>query len=219
MNKRNYQRELDALLTEIEKEHKIPRLFLHSCCAPCSSYVLEYLSEYFEITVFFYNPNISLEEEYRKRVEEIKRLVREMKLAHSVHIEEGSYDPQVFYERVKGMEKLPEGGERCFKCYRLRMEEAAKAARDGGYDYFTTTLSISPLKNAQKINEIGEELAETYGVAHLPSDFKKKNGYKRSIELSHEYDLYRQNYCGCVFSKREQEGKIQQKQDSENSAS
>lgn len=219
MNKRNYQRELDALLTEIEKEHKIPRLFLHSCCAPCSSYVLEYLSEYFEITVFFYNPNISLEEEYRKRVEEIKRLVREMKFAHSVHIEEGSYDPQVFYEMVKGMEKLPEGGERCFKCYRLRMEEAAKAARDGGYDYFTTTLSISPLKNAQKINEIGEELAEIYGVAHLPSDFKKKNGYKRSIELSHEYDLYRQNYCGCVFSKREQEGKIQQKQDSENSAS
>ena len=165
MNKRNYQRELDALLTDIEKEHKVPRLFLHSCCAPCSSYVLEYLSEYFEITVFFYNPNISLEEEYRKRVEEIK------------------------------------------------------AARDGGYDYFTTTLSISPLKNAQKINEIGEELAEIYGVAHLPSDFKKKNGYKRSIELSHEYDLYRQNYCGCVFSKREQEGKIQQKQDSENSAS
>ena len=219
MNKRNYQRELDALLTEIEKEHKIPRLFLHSCCAPCSSYVLEYLSEYFEITVFFYNPNISLEEEYRKRVEEIKRLVREMKFAHSVHIEEGSYDPQVFYEMVKGMEKLPEGGERCFKCYRLRMEEAAKAARDGGYDYFTTTLSISPLKNAQKINEIGEELAEIYGVAHLPSDFKKKNGYKRSIELSHEYELYRQNYCGCVFSKREQEGKIQQKQDSENSAS
>ena len=219
MNKRNYQRELEALLTEIEKEHKVPRLFLHSCCAPCSSYVLEYLSEYFEITVFFYNPNISLEEEYRKRVEEIKRLVREMKFAHSVHIEEGNYDPQVFYEMAKGMEKLPEGGERCFKCYRLRMEEAAKAARDGGYDYFTTTLSISPLKNAQKINEIGEELAETYGVAHLPSDFKKKNGYKRSIELSHEYDLYRQNYCGCVFSKREQEEKIQQKQDSENSAS
>ena len=219
MNKRNYQRELDTLLTDIEKEHKVPRLFLHSCCAPCSSYVLEYLSEYFEITVFFYNPNISLEEEYRKRVEEIKRLVREMKFAHPVHIEEGSYDPQVFYEMVKGMEKLPEGGERCFKCYRLRMEEAAKAARDGGYDYFTTTLSISPLKNAQKINEIGEELAEIYGVAHLPSDFKKKNGYKRSIELSHEYDLYRQNYCGCVFSKREQEGKIQQKQDSENSAS
>lgn len=219
MNKRNYQKELDRLIENITKEGKVPRLFLHSCCAPCSSYVLEYLSEYFEITVFFYNPNISLEEEYRKRVEEIKRLVREMKLAHSVHIEEGSYDPQVFYERVKGMEKLPEGGERCFKCYRLRMEEAAKAARDGGYDYFTTTLSISPLKNAQKINEIGEELAETYGVAHLPSDFKKKNGYKRSIELSHEYDLYRQNYCGCVFSKREQEGKIQQKQDSENSAS
>ena len=159
MNKRNYQKELDRLIENITKEGKVPRLFLHSCCAPCSSYVLEYLSEYFEITVFFYNPNISLEEEYRKRVEEIKRLVREMKFAHPVHIEEGSYAPQVFYERVKGMEKLPEGGERCFKCYRLRMEEAAKAARDGGYDYFTTTLSISPLKNAQKINEIGEELA------------------------------------------------------------
>ena len=149
MNKRNYQRELDALLTDIEKEHKVPRLFLHSCCAPCSSYVLEYLSEYFEITVFFYNPNISLEEEYRKRVEEIKRLVREMKFEHPVHIEEGSYEPEVFYQMAKGLEQVPEGGERCFRCYRLRMEEAAKAARDGGYDYFTTTLSISPLKNAQ----------------------------------------------------------------------
>ena len=208
MNKRNYQRELDALLTEIEKEHKIPRLFLHSCCAPCSSYVLEYLSEYFEITVFFYNPNISLEEEYRKRVEEIKRLVREMKFAHPVHIEEGSYDPQVFYEMVKGMEKLPEGGERCFKCYRLRMEEAAKAARDGGYDYFTTTLSISPLKNAEKLNEIGGALAEEYGVAYLNSDFKKKNGYKRSVELSEQYGMYRQYYCGCVFSKRERDAQI-----------
>ena len=125
--------------------------------------------------------------------------------------EEGTYDTQVFYEMAKGMEKVPEGGERCFKCYRLRMEEAAKLAREGNYDYFTTTLSISPLKNAEKINEIGEELAEIYKVPHLPSDFKKKNGYKRSIELSHEFDLYRQNYCGCVFSKREQEEKLKQK--------
>ena len=218
MNKRNYQKELDKLIENIKKEGRVPRLFLHSCCAPCSSYVLEYLSQYFEITVFFYNPNISLEEEYRKRVAEIRRLVSEMPFTYPVHIEEGTYDPQVFYEMAKGMEKVPEGGERCFKCYRLRMEEAAKFAEEGGYDYFTTTLSISPLKNAEKINEIGEELAEIYKVPHLPSDFKKKNGYKRSIELSHEYDLYRQNYCGCVFSKREQEEKLKQKQISEGSA-
>ena len=203
MNKRNYQRELDQLLEHTQKEEKVPCLLLHACCAPCSSYVLEYLAEYFHITVFFYNPNISLEEEYRKRVAEIRRLVAEMSFTHPVHIMEGTYDPQIFYEMARGLERVPEGGERCFKCYRLRMEEAAKLAKEGNYDYFTTTLSISPLKNAQKINEIGEELAEIYKVPHLTSDFKKKNGYKRSIELSHEHDLYRQNYCGCVFSKRE----------------
>ena len=217
MNKRNYQRELDQLLEHTQKEEKVPRLFLHSCCAPCSSYVLEYLSQYFEITVFFYNPNISLEEEYRKRVAEIQRLVAEMSFTHPVHIMEVTYDPQIFYEMARGLERVPEGGKRCFKCYRLRMEEAAKLAKGGNYDYFTTTLSISPLKNAEKINEIGEALAEIYGVKHLPSDFKKKNGYKRSIELSHDYGLYRQNYCGCVFSKREQEEKMKQKQISEGS--
>ena len=217
MNKRNYQRELDQLLEHTQKEEKVPRLFLHSCCAPCSSYVLEYLSQYFEITVFFYNPNISLEEEYRKRVAEIQRLVAEMSFTHPVQIMEGTYDPQIFYEMARGLERVPEGGKRCFKCYRLRMEEAAKLAKEGNYDYFTTTLSISPLKNAEKINEIGEALAEIYGVKHLPSDFKKKNGYKRSIELSHDYGLYRQNYCGCVFSKREQEEKMKQKQISEGS--
>ena len=217
MNKRNYQRELDQLLEHTQKEEKVPRLFLHSCCAPCSSYVLEYLSQYFEITVFFYNPNISLEEEYRKRVAEIQRLVGETSFTHPVLIMEGTYDPQIFYEMARGLERVPEGGERCFKCYRLRMEEAAKLAKEGNYDYFTTTLSISPLKNAEKINEIGEALAEIYGVKHLPSDFKKKNGYKRSIELSHDYGLYRQNYCGCVFSKREQEEKMKQKQISEGS--
>ena len=218
MNQRNYQKELEKLIDQAQKDNKIPSLFLHSCCAPCSSYVLEYLSKYFNITVFYYNPNIYPEEEYRKRVAEIRRLVAEMPFTHPVHIEEGAYDPQVFYEMAKGMEKVPEGGEHCFKCYRLRMEEAAKLAEEGGYDYFTTTLSISPLKNTEKINEIGEELAEIYKVPHLPSDFKKKNGYKRSIELSHEYDLYRQNYCGCVFSKREQEEKLKQKQISEGSA-
>lgn len=203
MNNRNYQRELDALITGFEKENKVPRLFLHSCCAPCSSYVLEYLSKYFEITVFFYNPNISPKEEYEKRVEEIRRMIGEMNFIHPVKLVEGTYDPQIFFRMAKGLEQVPEGGERCFRCYRLRMEEAAKLAKEGGYDYFTTTLSISPLKNAPKINEIGEELAEIYGVANLPSDFKKKNGYKRSIELSGEHHLYRQDYCGCVFSKRD----------------
>ena len=211
MNKQNYQKELDRLLEGIEKEGRTPRLFLHSCCAPCSSYVLEYLSRYFEITVFFYNPNISPEEEYEKRVEEIRRMIGEMEFVHPVKLVEGEYDPQVFFRMAKGMEHIPEGGERCFGCYRLRMEEAARLAKEGNYDYFTTTLSISPLKNAQKINEIGEELAEIYQVSHLPSDFKKKNGYKRSIELSGEYGLYRQDYCGCVFSKREREENKMQK--------
>ena len=203
MNKRNYQKELDRLLEGIEKEGRTPRLFLHSCCAPCSSYVLEYLSRYFEITVFFYNPNISPAEEYEKRVEEIRRMIGEMEFAHPVELVEGEYDPQVFFQMAKGMEHIPEGGERCFGCYRLRMEEAARLAKEGNYDYFTTTLSISPLKNAAKINEIGEKLEEKYHVRHLPSDFKKKNGYKRSTELSREYGLYRQDFCGCVFSKRE----------------
>ena len=211
MNKRNYQKELDRLLEGIDKEGRTPRLFLHSCCAPCSSYVLEYLSRYFEITVFFYNPNISPAEEYEKRVEEIRRMIGEMEFAHPVELVEGEYDPQVFFQMAKGMEHIPEGGERCFGCYRLRMEEAARLAKEGNYDYFTTTLSISPLKNAQKINEIGEELAEIYQVSHLPSDFKKKNGYKSSIELSGEYELYRQDYCGCVFSKREREENKMQK--------
>lgn len=203
MNRRNYQRELEKILAEIEKSGQVPRLFLHSCCAPCSSYVLEYLSSYFQITDFFYNPNISPKEEYVKRAEELKHLIDEMPFVHKPVFLEGDYCPEEFFKMAKGLEKVPEGGERCFRCYRMRMEEAARLAAEGGYDYFTTTLSISPLKNAQKINEIGEELEKIYGVKHLPSDFKKKNGYKRSTELSGEYGLYRQNYCGCVFSKRE----------------
>lgn len=199
---RNYQKELEKIIKQAEEQGRIPRLFLHSCCAPCSSYVLEYLSQYFEITVFFYNPNIAPEAEYKKRVEEIRRMIGEMNFLHPVTLVEGEYRPQDFYDMARGLEKVPEGGERCFGCYRLRMEAAARLAKEGAYDYFTTTLSISPLKNAGKINEIGEELAEIYRVPHLPSDFKKKNGYKRSIELSAEYGLYRQNYCGCIFSKR-----------------
>lgn len=200
---RNYQKELEKIIDKITEEERIPRLFLHSCCAPCSSYVLEYLSRYFSITLFFYNPNIFPEEEYGKRVEELRRMLQEMKLVHPVTLMEGTYRPQDFFDMAKGLEQVPEGGERCFRCYRLRMEEAARLAREGGYDYFTTTLSISPLKNAGKINEIGEELAKLYQVPHLPSDFKKKNGYKRSVELSAEYGLYRQNYCGCIYSKKQ----------------
>ena len=206
----NYQKELEKLIEQHEKEGKVPRLFLHACCAPCSSYVLEYLSRFFSVTVFFYNPNISPKEEYEKRVAEIRRLISEMEFLHPVDLVEGAYRPEDFYAMAKGLEDVPEGGERCFKCYRLRMEAAAKLAQEGGYDYFTTTLSISPLKNAQKLNEIGIRLGEEYGVPYLKSDFKKKNGYKRSVELSAQHHLYRQNYCGCVFSKREAELREQQ---------
>lgn len=205
MNRRNYQRELEAVIKENQSKSRVPRLFLHSCCAPCSSYVLEYLSDYFEITVFYYNPNISPEEEYEKRVAEQKHLIQELPVRHPIHLVVGKYEPERFYALSKGLETVPEGGERCFRCYRLRLEETARMAEEGGYDYFATTLTISPLKNAQKLNEIGEELSGIYKVEHLPSDFKKKNGYKRSVELSAEYGLYRQNYCGCVFSKLEQQ--------------
>ncbi len=202
MNKRNYQKELEKVMELNKGRGQVPRLFLHSCCAPCSSYVLEYLSPLFAVTVFYYNPNIFPAEEYEKRVEEQKRLIVSLSGAHAIDFVAGEYEPDKFIRMAKGLEKEPEGGERCFRCYKLRMEEAARLAARGGYDYFTTTLTISPLKNAEKINEIGEHLAELYGVRHLPSDFKKKNGYRRSVELSAKYGLYRQNYCGCVFSKR-----------------
>ena len=208
MNIRNYQKELDRLIGQIQKENKVPSLFLHSCCAPCSSYVLEYLSKYFDITVFYYNPNIYPEEEYKKRVQEINRLVNSMEFEHPVKLIEGRYDPQEFFRMAKGLEDIPEGGERCFRCYRQRMEEAAKLAKEGGYDYFTTTLTISPLKNAAWLNELGQKAGELAGVRFLPSDFKKKGGYQRSIQLSKEYNLYRQNFCGCVFSKIESEERM-----------
>lgn len=208
MNRRNYQRELEAVIKENESKSRVPRLLLHSCCAPCSSYVLEYLSDYFEITVFYYNPNISPAEEYEKRAAEQQHLIREQPAKHPIHLVVGAYEPERFYAVSRGLEQVPEGGERCFRCFRLRLEEAAKMAAEGGFDYFATTLTISPLKNAQKLNEIGEELSELYKVEHLPSDFKKKNGYKRSVELSALYGLYRQNYCGCVFSKRDAEERL-----------
>lgn len=203
MNAINYQKEMEKEIAGWEQKSEVPRLLLHSCCAPCSSYVLEYLSAYFEITVFYYNPNIYPPEEFGKRVEEQKRLIRELPAKHSISFLPGPYEPERFYEMAKGLEKLPEGGERCFRCYELRLREAAEMAKAGKYDYFTTTLSISPLKNATKLNEIGTALAKDYGVDYLYSDFKKRGGYKRSIELSKEYQLYRQDYCGCVFSLRE----------------
>ena len=206
MNKINYQKELDKVINCLEQQGRVPRLLLHSCCAPCSSYVLEYLSRYFEITVFYYNPNIYPPEEFGKRVEEQKRLIAQLPAEHPISFLDGPYEPERFYEMAKGLEQVPEGGARCFKCYRLRLTETAEMARAGKYDYFTTTLSISPLKNAEKLNEIGGQLAKDYGVDYLYSDFKKRNGYKRSTELSREYGLYRQDYCGCVFSMRERRG-------------
>lgn len=204
MNKRNYQKELDRIIDSLQSEERVPRLLLHSCCAPCSSYVLEYLSQYFEITVYYHNPNIYPPEEYYKRVTEQQGLADRMNVKNPVRVVNGPYDTDEFYGIAKGHEKDKEGGERCFRCYELRLREAAKVAAAGRYDYFTTTLSISPLKNADKLNEIGERLAAEYQTTYLPSDFKKKEGYKRSIELSKEYGLYRQNYCGCVYSYREQ---------------
>ena len=200
MNKVNYQKELDKIIEN--NTGTKPRLLLHSCCAPCSSYVLEYLSRYFDITVFYFNPNISPKDEYIKRVDEVKRLIKEMPACADVKFIEGRYEPSEFYEAAKGLEDVPEGGERCLKCFELRLNEAAKTAAETGAEYVCTTLTISPLKNAENLNHIGEETAARYGVKWLPSDFKKKNGYKRSIELSNEYNLFRQNYCGCVFSKR-----------------
>ena len=202
-NKRNYQKELDSLIENIQKEGRVPKLFLHSCCAPCASYVLEYLSNYFEITVFYYNPNIYPPEEYHERAAEQKRFIEQFAAKHPISYIEGEYDTKRFYDMARGLEKVPEGGERCFKCYELRLRESAVLAKEGGFDYFTTTLSISPLKNAALLNQIGEEISEQYGVKYLYSDFKKNDGYKRSIELSKEYGLYRQNYCGCVYSERE----------------
>lgn len=198
---RNFQKELEKKLLTLKDCAEAPRLLLHSCCAPCSSYVIEYLSQYFQITVFYYNPNISVDEEYRKRVAEQKRFIREFPAKYPVDFMEGAYEPQTFFQAVKGYEQCQEGGERCFICYEMRLRQTAQEAVKGKFDYFTTTLTISPLKNSVKLNEIGLKLEAEYGIHYLLSDFKKKEGYKRSIELSKEYDLYRQNYCGCVYSR------------------
>lgn len=205
MNKINYQLALDKIIEENQKQQKVPSLLMHSCCAPCSSYCLTYLAQYFRITIFYYNPNISPETEYKKRVKEQIRLIQSLDVKYPISFVEGTYEPEKFYEMAKGLEEVKEGGIRCFACYKMRQREAAYYAKEHGFDYFTTTLSVSPHKNAQKLNEIGLWLQEEVGVAYLVSDFKKKGGYLQSIELSKKYDLYRQDYCGCEFSKRQRE--------------
>lgn len=200
MNKINYQKELDKITSSIDAGNP-PRLFLHSCCAPCSSYTLEYLSNYFDITVYYFNPNISPKEEFDKRFAEQKRLIDSLPAKNPIKLVLGEYNYDDFLQIARGYENVAEGGERCFRCYRMRLESTARIAKEQGFDYFCTTLSISPLKNSQKINQIGYEVAQKYGIKWLPSDFKKREGYKRSIELSREYNLYRQSFCGCIFSK------------------
>ncbi len=203
MNKINYQKKLDEIIESNQRGSITPSLLLHSCCAPCSSYSIEYLSQYFSITVLYYNPNISPKEEYEKRKAEQIRLINSMPVKNEVKLLDCDYESERFYEIAKGYEDCREGGERCFRCYELRMRKATEIAKKEGFDYFCTTLSISPLKNAQKINEIGLALEKELGVKWLCSDFKKREGYKRSIELSKEYNLYRQNFCGCIYSKEE----------------
>ncbi len=205
MNGQNYSLMLENTLKQISANEKKPSLLIHACCAPCSSYVLEYLANFFDITLFFFNPNISPQSEYNFRLEELKRLVGEMPLPPSVKVMEGRYCPEEFYEMARGLEELAEGEARCKKCYRLRLRESSRIAKEHNFDYFTTTLSISPYKNATWLNTIGEEEGNAVGVKYLFSDFKKKNGYKRSCELSVEYGLYRQDYCGCEFSRRDAE--------------
>ena len=209
--KRNYQLELEHILNSIDPDSP-PKLLLQSCCAPCSSYVLEYLSNYFSITVFYFNPNIYPEEEFYKRSAEQKRLLSLMDLKNPVDFTEIGYQSERFYAAVKGLEHIKEGGERCYAWYKLRLEQTAELAKERGFDFFTTTLSISPYKNADWLNEIGETLAQKCGVRYLTSDFKKKNGYKRSTELSESFGMYRQNYCGCVFSMKEREEAMKNKE-------
>lgn len=199
--KQNYQKLLERMLEGFEKENRVPTLLLHSCCAPCSTYVIEYLSNYFHITVFYYNPNIDDAEEYQKRAREQQRLILAMPTKYPVMFVEGNYDVEAYLQKAQPMATEPEGGGRCMMCYAMRLGEAAKYAKAHEFEYFATTLTISPLKNAAKLNEIGEIFEKQYGVTYLKSDFKKKEGYKRSTELSETYGLYRQNHCGCSFSK------------------
>lgn len=206
--KQNYQLLMEQEIEKNIKLNKKPTLLLHCCCAPCSSYVLETINNYFDITVLYYNPNISPVEEFNKRYNELKKLVKETNLEDKINFLEVEYNNEEFEEIAKGLENEPEGGARCTKCYYLRLEMTARIAKKHNFDYFTTTLSISPYKDAEKLNKIGEVLEKKYNIKHLYADFKKKNGYKRSIELSKIYGLYRQDYCGCRFSKEERDKRV-----------
>ena len=201
--KTNYQLILEKTLSELSSKALRPKLLLHACCAPCSSYVIEYLTNFFDITLLYYNPNITPEDEHSARANELVRLTKEMKSLQNVSVVITDYTPQDFYAISKNLENEREGGPRCSKCYRLRLTYSAEYAKAHGFDYFTTTLSISPHKNAAYINELGASLEREYGVRYLFADFKKKNGYARSIEICKEFDIYRQDWCGCRFSIRE----------------
>ena len=202
MDKINYDR---LMQEEIEKLDYVPKLLLHACCAPCSSACLKKLGDYFKITILYYNPNITLKDEYQKRLDEVKKFIKEFKVKYPIEILDSKYDPETFLKMTKGMEDIPERGERCYKCYELRLKESLKVAEENNFDYFTTTLTLSPYKNVDWLNEIGERISKDSKVKFLNSDFKKRNGYKESIELSKEYNLYRQDYCGCSYSKKNKE--------------
>lgn len=197
----NYDKMLCEIVDLYKEKKEVPRVLLHSCCAPCSSYVIEFLSNYFYLTIFYYNPNISPKDEYEKRKMEQIRLINEMETKYKVDIIDCDYDNDLYEEKIVGLENEPERGRRCEVCFRMRLYETAIKAKNKGYDYFCTTLTVSPYKNSLMINEIGFEIERELGISYLPSDFKKRNGYKRSIELSREYGLYRQDYCGCKYSK------------------
>lgn len=213
MNPRNYQKELERILRTCDAQETAPHLLLHSCCGPCSSYVLEYLAPHFQITIFYDNPNIQPREEYVHRLAEQRRVIAHIDAPHGMDLVEGNYDPARYADAVRGLTHLGEGSERCFACYRFRMQAAAELGKRLGCAYFTTTLSISPYKNAERINAIGEDIAEKVGIAHLPNDFKKRGGYQRSIVLCREWDIYRQHYCGCIYSQREWEERLQNREE------
>ncbi len=203
MEKRNFSLEMDRVIATHEKNNEVPTLLLHSCCAPCSTAVLTCLTNHFSVTVYYYNPNIYPDAEYEKRAEEQRKLIEKLPSKHPVKFILGEFEKDKFYEAVRGLEDSGEGGARCKECFTLRLTKTAELAKNMGFDYFTTTLSVSPLKNAQLLNALGEEIGQKYGISYLPSDFKKKDGYKKSVELSREYGLYRQDYCGCLFSRNE----------------
>ena len=200
MNKINYQRVMEEEIEKIKAAGTTPSLLLHSCCGPCSSYVLECVARFFSVTLFYYNPNIYPEKEYIHRLNEQIKLINAMPSKNKISLMESEYDHESFLTAVKGLEKEKEGGKRCTECFKLRLTESAKKAKEYGFDYFSTTLTVSPHKNSQLLNELGKEISNRYSVKYLYSDFKKKEGYKRSVQLAKQYELYRQNYCGCEFS-------------------